>query len=365
MVHADGAFQGYFTHIESFGRQGIFRGKRISCYEIKVLSVYKQGARIMIAELDYPINGHISKIIIIGTAHVSQSSINEVVETIQTRSPDVVAIEADAKRYDLEKEEFIICSDSLLSLLLKRKFFYIFGYSLSIFERELSLLIKSPLGGEMEAAVKESKRIGAEVILIDQDIETTMKAAWDEMSTFVKLKEMSTFFGIAALFRFLRVCKLDLKMDFDKIIAHVNANPDNFKTSMNKSLIEDRNKVLAENIVKATKNKTIVAVLGGYHVPGVIKLIKESNPATVEIEPPKVDKEEIPDYNHSCRVCGNGYNTEYKGIVNRNVVKCECGELYYHLCVNLFIIKFSVEIKPNTENDIKLLKIMFRGKCVD
>ncbi len=44
-------------------------------------------------------------IILIGTAHISEESVNEVRQAIETYKPDIVAVELCQRRYDYDYQE--------------------------------------------------------------------------------------------------------------------------------------------------------------------------------------------------------------------------------------------------------------------
>jgi len=313
----------------------------------------------MIKELQSP-NGN--KIILVGTAHVSKNSVDEVTQAIRTFKPSVVAVEACDKRYDLENDKLIHHEDSFLSCLKNKEFYQIYGLGIGTVEHQLSLLLEADLGAEMETAIKEGKVVNAEIILADQDIDVTLKNIWDELSIIQKIIEPAKFMTLAALIKILRLANAKAHIDFDNLISKANVNPELFKSPGNKSLVEDRNKILAENIYKNIGKGDVLAVVGGYHVSGLIELLKERDPSIVEIIIPEVKEEKIIDYNNKCSACGKGYNTNYKGIVNREVIKCECGAIYYYVSVHLLVLNFSMEMKPNTEKDVKFLKFVYGSK---
>jgi pheromone shutdown protein TraB len=314
----------------------------------------------MIREFELP-NGN--KIILVGTAHISKNSVDEVTQAIQKIKPTIVAVELCEDRYDIVKYKMKIHEENLVSHLTKGEFQYIFAYSIAKMEYEFSQLLGIPLGGEMEAAIKEGKNIGSEIILIDQNVEETLKNIWSDLSFVQKIWEPIKFLGTAFLFKIFRILKVGVKIDFEKLIDHVNADPEKFRTPLDNTLLVDRNKILAGNIYKNSTNGTILAVLGGGHISGVVNELKKLNCALVEITQHTEVKGEVVIYDHSCVVCGKGYNTVYKGILNRQPIKCECGSVYYQISINLILLKITFEMKPGNERDVKILKFLFGKKC--
>jgi pheromone shutdown-related protein TraB len=138
---------------------------------------------------------------IIGTAHVSKESIEEVKEAIITNQPDVVAVELDINRYQNmlaekngEKKQDVNIRDVIkgdkLSIFLVSMF-------LSYLQRKIGDDLGVKPGSEMLAAIETADEIGAKVALIDRDISVTLKRALNQMSFLEKAKFV---YGILASF---------------------------------------------------------------------------------------------------------------------------------------------------------------------
>ncbi|MEM4292378.1 MAG: TraB/GumN family protein, partial [Archaeoglobaceae archaeon] len=126
------------------------------------------------------------KLIIIGTAHVSQKSVEEVVETIEKERPEAVAVELCPRRYNalLGKREEIDVKD-----VIKRGDFLLILLQLLLgyFQRKVGEELKVKPAEDMLSAIRKAQEIGADVILIDRDIAITFKRLWGKMSFFEKL----------------------------------------------------------------------------------------------------------------------------------------------------------------------------------
>ncbi|MEF8786800.1 MAG: TraB/GumN family protein [Haloarculaceae archaeon] len=125
---------------------------------------------------------------VVGTAHVSQDSVDEVEETIERERPDVVAVELDENRYKRmqgETPEDIDAGD-----LIKGKTVYQFiaYWLLSYIQTRLGEKFDTEPGADMKAAVDTAERLGLGVALVDRDIQLTIQRFWKRMRLREKLK---------------------------------------------------------------------------------------------------------------------------------------------------------------------------------
>ena len=125
---------------------------------------------------------------VLGTAHVSQASVDDVHETIDREDPDVVAVELDEGRYrqmqggtpdDIEAKD----------LLSGNTVFQFLAYwMLSYVQSRLGEKFDIEPGADMRAAIDAAERNGSGVALVDRDIQVTIQRFWRRLSFTEKLK---------------------------------------------------------------------------------------------------------------------------------------------------------------------------------
>ncbi|AGB32240.1 TraB determinant protein [Natrinema pellirubrum DSM 15624] len=125
---------------------------------------------------------------VLGTAHVSQASVDEVRDTIERERPDVVAVELDEGRYnqmqggtpdDIEAED----------LLSGNTVFQFLAYwMLSYVQSRLGDQFDIEPGADMRAAIEAAEEHGSGVALVDRDIQVTIQRFWSRLSFTEKLK---------------------------------------------------------------------------------------------------------------------------------------------------------------------------------
>lgn len=220
---------------------------------------------------------------IIGTAHVSEESVNEVKDAIYEQHPDVVAIELDKGRYTkLKKEMMGVVEDETISVtqIIKENKVGLFLTTtlLGYFQSKIGEDVDVKPGSEMVGAIEASEDLGIPIALIDRDISTTLQRALNKMGFIEKTKFL---FGlIASVFGF--------GDDEDDIDIEELKNPDNldelmemFKDeapSVHEVLVHERDAYLAGKIMQIPYDK-VIAVVGAGHKPGIESYL--DNPETL------------------------------------------------------------------------------------
>ena len=130
---------------------------------------------------------------IIGTAHVSAESVEEVKDKIYEIQPDRVAIELDLARYTKLKNSMIgIEEDDSISVtkIIKENKVGLFLVTtvLSYFQSKIGEEVDVAPGSEMVGAIEAAEDLGIPLALIDRNINTTLERALNRMSFIDKIK---------------------------------------------------------------------------------------------------------------------------------------------------------------------------------
>jgi pheromone shutdown-related protein TraB len=210
---------------------------------------------------------------IIGTAHVSEKSVEKVRNTILEKTPDVVAVELCINRYNNlmnerngidTKKEFqikeLIKGDNLTLFLIS-------GF-LSYMQRKIGNEVGVKPGSEMLAAIDAANEVGARVALIDRDISITLKRAIKKMSFFEKMKFI---YGIIASFftKDENIGDIDSITEGDALKEVMNY----FQEMSPKAyhvLVRERDAYMAKMLLNIDE-ENVVAVVGAGHENGIKK----------------------------------------------------------------------------------------------
>ncbi|MGP1415633.1 MAG: TraB/GumN family protein [Treponema sp.] len=216
------------------------------------------------------------EIILLGTAHVSRQSIEDVKEAIQTHSPDVVCVELDQARYDTLTNPKEWKEIDIIKLLKEGKgFLLLANLALQAFQKKLGLEMGVKPGDEMKAAIEMSKELNIKTSLVDRPVQVTLKRAWAKSSFANKSKLIAIMLSSVFINEKLspeEIEKLKMESAMDGVMSDVSDELPNIK----EVLIDERDQYLATKIWK-TEGKKLIAVLGAGHLPGVERFLRQFN----------------------------------------------------------------------------------------
>ena len=119
---------------------------------------------------------------LLGTAHVATASVEAVKQNIEEWSPDIVAVELCKSRFDALTQDRRMDKEGLLKVIKEGKAPMVLLQSLLAAEqRKLGLDEGQQPGAELLAAVEAAREYDLEVKLVDRDIQTTLRRAWNKM----------------------------------------------------------------------------------------------------------------------------------------------------------------------------------------
>ncbi|MDL0138094.1 TraB/GumN family protein [Halobacterium salinarum] len=125
---------------------------------------------------------------VVGTAHVSSDSVEEVERVIDDEHPDTVAVELDEGRFRQMQGDAPDDLDATDLLKGSMAFQFLAYWLLSYAQRRLGEKFGIEPGADMQAAVDAANTAGADVALVDRDIQVTIQRFWARMSLPEKLR---------------------------------------------------------------------------------------------------------------------------------------------------------------------------------
>ncbi len=226
------------------------------------------------------------EIILIGTAHVSKKSADEVREVIEAEKPDTVCVELCRSRYQAVTDADRWKNTDIIKIIKDGKaLLLLINLVLSSYQKRLAKQLGVQPGQEMIQGIKSAEETGATLCLADREIHTTMLRLWRGVGLWGKLK---LFFNIMlSLFDREEVSEEELeKMKRQDMLTAALQELSRFSPRFKSILIDERDQYLAEKI-KTAPGKKVVAVLGAGHVPGIKKeLYKEHDLDQLSVVPP-------------------------------------------------------------------------------
>ena len=226
------------------------------------------------------------QILLIGTAHISQSSVDEVNDVIEQEKPDTVCIELCASRHQAMMGKDQWKNMDIFKVVREGKSFLLFAnLIMTAFQKRLGSQLGVKPGAEMLAAAQASERVNSELLLADRDVKITLQRTWRGMPFWGRMKVLSQL--LASLFIREEISKEEIeKLKESDALSEAMQMLADQSPDMKRILIDERDQFMAEKIRQAP-GKRIVAVVGAGHVKGLTgELEREHNLAELETLPP-------------------------------------------------------------------------------
>lgn len=224
---------------------------------------------------------------LIGSSHIAKESVKEVKETIEREDPAIIAVELDTKRYyGLLEEEQAPKKKSLSLYNIKRIGFkgFLFAVIASWAMRKLGKYVEIDPGAEMLVAIKLAKKKKRKLVLVDQDIEITLRR-FSETLTWKERWQMCKDI-YAAVVKQKPFIRFDItKVPSEEIIRKLMREVKKKYPNIYKVLVEERNEIMARRlhrILEENPEKKVVAIVGAGHEEGIIAILKRLKPVTEE-----------------------------------------------------------------------------------
>ena len=217
------------------------------------------------------------EVYLVGTAHVSLESIDDVRKTVELVEPDAICVELCLARYEAftrpdawkKTDIFKVIKEGKAALLLSQLI-------MSAFYKRMGDRLGVRPGADMLEGVRLAHERDAELVLADRDVQVTMKRTWRRLGLWNKLKLLFLLLTSAVAEPEIdRETVDDLKRQDgmgDVLVEFAKAFPD-----VKRTIIDERDVYLAQKIRQAEGEK-VVAIVGAGHVPGIAREILRDQP---------------------------------------------------------------------------------------
>lgn len=230
------------------------------------------------------------KIILVGTAHVSKESIENVKEAIEEFKPDRVAVELCESRYSSLQDKNRWENLDIIKVIKEGKGFLLLATMiLSSFQKRIGLDLGSSPGAEMIEAVNIAKEKNIDLILADRDVNITLKRAWALSKFKDKIKILELL--LDSIFAKEKVSDSEVQnllQDGDLLTTMMNEFAKELP-DVKKVFIDERDEYIANKLL-TSDGKVIVAAIGKGHMDGIAKKIESNFNYNKDIEQIPVKK---------------------------------------------------------------------------
>jgi pheromone shutdown protein TraB len=228
--------------------------------------------------------------ILIGTAHVSRDSINEVSGIIREEKPDLICVELDEGRYASMTQKENWEKLNMVKVFREGKgFLLIANLVLSGFQRRMGEELGVRPGEEMKTALDIAGELNIPHALCDREVQITLRRAWAGCGFWSKCKLLATLLSSAFTTEKLSAKEIEDLKNRNELDGMMNELA-SYLPQIKATLIDERDEYLAAKIwssacdqvkniapngaVPSGKNPAgnvprIVAVVGAGHMQGI------------------------------------------------------------------------------------------------
>lgn len=213
------------------------------------------------------------EVTIVGTAHISEESVQEVEDTIDEIRPDLVGVELDQSRYEsLRDEKGWSDMDIVQAIRDGQGPLLLINLVMSIYQRRMGLEQGVKPGTELMKGIEKSEELGIDHTLLDRDINETFSRMLSELTFWEKIKL------VASLFAGEEEMEIDDLKEDNMLNALIKQLEDEFPT-VKRVFLDERNEYMAEKLLKKDFAHAVV-VVGAAHAEGLKECLEEKKEYT-------------------------------------------------------------------------------------
>ncbi len=233
-----------------------------------------------------------SEIWLLGTAHVSVKSIEDVKNSFAAIKPDAVCVELCQSRFDAMNDPDRWRNLDISRLIREQKIWVLASsLILSAFQKKVGESTGSRPGEEMLTALRLAEKNGVRLVLADREIRTTLRRAWHQVGFFSKLWLVSYLFASLLVREEIEAEEIERLKNEDALSDLFSQLPPRYD-AVKRVIIDERDQFLAENIrrtvddfhanVPGRKKSRVLAVVGAGHMPGIARILERDEPVRLE-----------------------------------------------------------------------------------
>ncbi|NDC39553.1 MAG: TraB/GumN family protein, partial [Proteobacteria bacterium] len=223
---------------------------------------------------------------LVGTAHISHSSVELTEEMIRSIRPDAVAVELCQSRFQALRDPQRWKNTDIVEVIRSgRSLLLIAQLLLAAFQRKLGKEINIKPGAEMLHAVGLAEELGIPIVLADREIKTTLKRTWAALTFLQRIKLLIQVPTKAIVGERIDSAEIEQLKEKDALDSALRELAQTFP-GVQTALIDERDRYLASKI-RDSQGSTVMAILGAGHIPGIRRYLDQPiDRAALETLPP-------------------------------------------------------------------------------
>ncbi|OQY33310.1 MAG: conjugal transfer protein TraB [Spirochaetaceae bacterium 4572_59] len=229
------------------------------------------------------------EIILMGTAHVSKESVEQVANAIREENPDRLCVEIDSGRFQsLSKKENYQQMNLNKIFREKKGFLMLANLVMTSFQRKIGMNTGVKPGEELKRAVEVATELGIPFSFSDRPVQMTLQRAWAMSNLWNKMKLLASL--ISSVFTREEVDAEEVETLKEKgALEDMMGELADYLPSVKAVLIDERDQYLATNLYKA-EGKKVLAVVGAGHMAGIVRWINDLSENNVSDDLSEISK---------------------------------------------------------------------------
>ena len=210
---------------------------------------------------------------LVGTAHISSTSVALVRQQIEDWEPDLVAVElCESRKASLLDPEALENEDLLKILNDGKSHMILLQSALAAEQRRMGIASGEKPGAELLAAIEAAEEVGVPVELVDRDVVITLRRAWSKMGLREKWRVMDAFLWQEDDDDETSVEEL---LEDSDMLSNLMEEAREVAPGAGSVLIDERDAFIAGRLQQIRGKGKVLAVVGAGHLNGVVHQLGE------------------------------------------------------------------------------------------
>ena len=224
--------------------------------------------------------GHVKNVVdidddlrLVGTAHISSTSVALVRQQIEDWGPDLVAVElCESRKASLLEPEALENEDLLKILNDGKSHMILLQSALAAEQRRMGVASGEKPGAELLAAIEAAEEAAVPIELIDRDVVITLRRAWSKMGLREKWRVMDAFLWQEDDDDEASVEEL---LEDSDMLSNLMEEAREVAPGAGSVLIDERDAFIAGRLQQIRGKGKVLAVVGAGHLNGIVHQLGE------------------------------------------------------------------------------------------
>ena len=210
---------------------------------------------------------------LVGTAHISSTSVALVRQQIEDWGPDLVAVElCESRKASLLDPEALENEDLLKILNDGKSHMILLQSALAAEQRRMGVASGEKPGAELLAAIEAAEEAAVPIELIDRDVVITLRRAWSKMGLREKWRVMDAFLWQEDDDDEASVEEL---LEDSDMLSNLMEEAREVAPGAGSVLIDERDAFIAGRLQQIRGKGKVLAVVGAGHLNGIVHQLGE------------------------------------------------------------------------------------------